>query len=181
MGGVAPCPISVTGDRRSLISPARTARSGTDQRDPGVDIVRRLFRHRRPADGPICRTPAATSIEIVAREGLIVWRSIRRPVAHRLAPGHVLLNVCSVLLRSHPDRLRRPIMPSATSVRSRPWKPAARERCWSIESAASVPTPTATRQRAFVRHAQQRLDSDEMIESSIPIHMVEYASRGDGR
>jgi len=92
---------------------------------------------------------------------------------------------CSVLLLRHPDRLQRPIMPSATSVRSRPWKPRRRKVLVEIESAAAVPNPDGDGASAHSSACTHDSIPIEMIESSMPITMVEYGlapgTGGDGR
>ena len=69
-------------------------------------------------------------IEIVAPEGLIISAQHPSPVAHRLAPGHVLLtrSVRRALQKPSRTDCRRPTTPSVTFARFRPSRPTAREK-----------------------------------------------------
>jgi N-methylhydantoinase B len=127
-------------------------------------------------------------IEIVAPEGLIVSAQHPAPVAHRLAPGHVLLNVLfGALAKAIPDRL--PAAYYAVSyVCSFQTMEASGARKVLVEievgGCGAHPNGDGASAHSFGMHNNASIPI-EMIESSMPITMVEYGlapgTGGDGR
>jgi N-methylhydantoinase B len=127
-------------------------------------------------------------IEIVAPEGLIVSARHPAPVAHRLAPGHVLLNVLfGALAKAIPGRL--PAAYYAVSyVCSFQTMEASGARKVLVEievgGCGAHPNGDGASAHSFGMHNNASIPV-EMIESSMPITMVEYGlapgTGGDGR
>ena len=127
-------------------------------------------------------------IEIVAPEGLIVSAQHPSPVAHRLAPGHVLLNVLfGALAKAIPNRL--PAAYYAVSyVCSFQTVEASNARKVLVEievgGCGAHPDGDGANAHSFGMHNNASIPI-EMIESSMPIAMMEYAlapgTGGDGR
>jgi N-methylhydantoinase B len=127
-------------------------------------------------------------IEIVAPEGLIVSAQHPSPVAHRLAPGHVLLNVLfGALAKAIPGRL--PAAYYAVSyVCSFQTMETSGERKVLVEievgGCGAHPNSDGASAHSFGMHNNASIPI-EMIESSTPITMVEYGlapgTGGDGR
>jgi len=127
-------------------------------------------------------------IEIVAPEGLIVSAQHPAAVAHRLAPGHVLLNVLfGALAKAIPDRL--PAAYYAVSyVCSFQTTEASGARKVLVEievgGCGAHPNGDGASAHSFGMHNNASIPI-EMIESSMPVTMVEYGlapgTGGDGR
>jgi N-methylhydantoinase B len=127
-------------------------------------------------------------IEIVAPEGLIVSAQHPSPVAHRLAPGHVLLNVLfGALAKAIPGRL--PAAYYAVSyVCSFQTMEASGARKVLVEievgGCGAHPDGDGASAHSFGMHNNASIPI-EMIESSMPVTMVEYGlapgTGGDGR
>lgn len=127
-------------------------------------------------------------IEIVAPEGLIVSAQHPSPVAHRLAPGHVLLNVLfGALAKAIPGRL--PAAYYAVSyVCSFQTMEASGARKVLVEievgGCGAHPNGDGASAHSFGMHNNASIPI-EMIESSMPVTMVEYGlapgTGGDGR
>jgi N-methylhydantoinase B len=127
-------------------------------------------------------------IEIIAPEGLIVSARHPAPVAHRLAPGHVLLNVLfGALAKAIPHRL--PAAYYAVSyVCSFQTMEAGGARKVLVEievgGCGAHPNGDGASAHSFGMHNNASIPI-EMIESGIPITMVEYGlvpgSGGGGR
>jgi N-methylhydantoinase B len=127
-------------------------------------------------------------IEIVAPEGLIVSAQHPSPVAHRLAPGHVLLNVLfGALAKAIPGRL--PAAYYAVSyVCSFQTMQTSSERKVLVEievgGCGAHPNGDGASAHSFGMHNNASIPI-EMIESSMPITIVEYGlapgTGGDGR
>jgi len=141
------------------------------------------------ADRPIvpnagCYRP----IEIVAPEGLIVSAQHPAPVAHRIAPGHVLLNVLfGALAKAIPNRLPAAYyaVSYVCSFQTRE-ESGARQVLVEIEvgGCGGHPDGDGTSAHSFGMHNNASIPI-EMIESGIPITMMEYGlapgTGGDGR
>ena len=182
--------ITVTGDRLVVDL------SGSDRAVPGpinatlgstssavyFAIVAAADRRIVPNAG--CYRP----IEIVAPEGLIVSAQHPAPVAHRLAPGHVLLNVLfGALAKAIPDRL--PAAYYAVSyVCSFQTMEAGGARKVLVEievgGCGGHPDGDGASAHSFGMHNNASIPI-EMIESGMPITIVEYGlapgTGGDGR
>jgi N-methylhydantoinase B len=127
-------------------------------------------------------------IEIVAPEGLIVSARHPAPVAHRLAPGHLLLNVLfGALAKAIPGRL--PAAYYAVSyVCSFQTTEASGARKVLVEievgGCGAHPNGDGASAHSFGMHNNASIPV-EMIESSMPITVVEYGlapgTGGDGR
>jgi N-methylhydantoinase B len=127
-------------------------------------------------------------IEIVAPEGLIVSAQHPSAVAHRLAPGHVLLNVLfGALAKAIPNRL--PAAYYAVSyVCSFQTREASGERKVLVEievgGCGAHPNGDGASAHSFGMHNNASIPI-EMIETDLPITMVEYGlapgTAGDGR
>jgi N-methylhydantoinase B len=127
-------------------------------------------------------------IEIVAPEGLIVSAQHPAPVAHRLAPGHVLLNVLlGALAKAIPNRL--PAAYYAVSyVCSFQTMEASDARKVLVEievgGCGAHPDGDGASAHSFGMHNNASIPI-EMIESVMPITMIEYGlapgTGGDGR
>ena len=182
--------ITVTGDRLVVDL------SGSDRAVPGpinatlgstssaVYFAIVAAADRRIAPNAGCYRP----IEIVAPEGLIVSAQHPAPVAHRLAPGHVLLNVLfGALAKAIPDRL--PAAYYAVSyVCSFQTMEAGGARKVLVEievgGCGGHPDGDGASAHSFGMHNNASIPI-EMIESGMPITMVEYGlapgTGGDGR
>jgi N-methylhydantoinase B len=127
-------------------------------------------------------------IEIVAPEGLIVSAQHPSPVAHRLAPGHVLLNVLfGALAKAIPNRL--PAAYYAVSyVCSFQTIEADGTRKVLVEievgGCGAHPDGDGASAHSFGMHNNASIPI-EMIESSMPVTLTEYGlapgTGGDGR
>jgi N-methylhydantoinase B len=141
------------------------------------------------ADRPIAPNAGCyRPIEIAAPEGLIVSARHPAPVAHRLAPGHVLLNVLfGALAKAVSNRL--PAAYYAVSyVCSFQTMEASGDRKVLVEievgGCGAHPKGDGANAHSFGMHNNASIPI-EMIESSMPITMTEYAlapgTGGDGR
>ena len=141
------------------------------------------------ADRPIAPNAGCyRPIEIVAPEGLIVSARHPAPVAHRIAPGHVLLNVLfGALAKAIPNRL--PAAYYAVSyVCSFQTVEASGERKVLVEievgGCGAHPNGDGASAHSFGMHNNASIPI-EMIESGMPLTMIEYGlapgTGGDGR
>ncbi|WP_210253881.1 hydantoinase B/oxoprolinase family protein [Bradyrhizobium sp. S69] len=127
-------------------------------------------------------------IEIVAPEGLIVSAQHPAPVAHRLAPGHVLLNVLfGALAKAIPNRLPAAYYAVSYVCSFQTMESSgARKVLVEIEvgGCGAHPDGDGASAHSFGMHNNASIPV-EMIESSIPITMIEYGlapgTGGDGR
>lgn len=127
-------------------------------------------------------------IEIVAPEGLIVSAQHPSPVAHRLAPGHVLLNVLfGALAKAIPGRLPAAYYAVSYVCSFQTMETSgARKVLVEIEvgGCGAHPNGDGASAHSFGMHNNASIPI-EMIESSMPVTMVEYGlapgTGGDGR
>jgi N-methylhydantoinase B len=127
-------------------------------------------------------------IEIVAPEGLIVSARHPAPVAHRLAPGHVLLNVLfGALAKAVPNRLPAAYYAVSYVCSFQTTETGgARKVLVEIEvgGCGAHPRGDGASAHSFGMHNNASIPI-EMIESGMPITMIEYGlapgTGGDGR
>ena len=140
------------------------------------------------ADRPIAPNAGCyRPVEIIAPEGLIVSARHPAPVAHRIAPCHVLLNVLfAALSKAIPDRMPAAYYAVSYVCAFQTRTEAMRKVLVEIEvgGCGAHPSGDGASAHSFGMHNNAAIPI-EMIESDTPVTIVEYGlaagSGGEGR